>query len=191
MKHYYIPFDLSANINYLYLFSLYDIAEYNEKNNTFDTIHYKSIKQLAEMLNISASTMNKIIKDKEYNNFLSIDKENKKIILNNNFNKTNTENKNKPFILLNDIQVKVLSHYKDNLLCKYFIYIKYFCGYSKSKQQDFTAKQFLQFCGYSIKSNDNITRISNYNNILTRNKLIKIQHYTDDLGHLRNIYTVK
>ena len=86
------------------------------------------------MLNISASTMNRLIKIKDYNKFFSIDKDNKTITLNNNFNKTNEENKNIPFVLLNEKQVKLLYHYKSNLLCKYFIYIKYFCGYSKSKQ---------------------------------------------------------
>lgn len=30
IKKYYIPFNIKANINYLYLFSLYDIAAYNE-----------------------------------------------------------------------------------------------------------------------------------------------------------------
>lgn len=86
-------------------------------------------------------------------------------------------------------EVRVLRKYNDNLLYKYFIYIKYYCGYS-SKPQDFTAKQFLSACGYSTKSNSYISKISEFNTYLKDNGLINIKKYTDKQGFKRNIYSL-
>jgi hypothetical protein len=44
MNNYFIPFDMSKNINYNYLISLYDMAQYNTKSKRYDTINYTSIK---------------------------------------------------------------------------------------------------------------------------------------------------
>lgn len=187
MKHFYIPFDLSADINYNYLISLYDIAEYNIADNCYNTIHYNTKKSLAEFINVSNKTLTKILSDKEYNSFLIHNNTDKVIILNNNFNKS--QGKNKPFVMLKNYEVNILKQYGDNMFYKYYIYMKYFCGINNNKQ-DFTAKQFLEYCGYSSNSNNYISRIAEYNKILTDNNLIKINKYRDELGHIRNIYSI-
>ena len=130
MKKFYIPFDLSANVNYNYIISLYCIAEFDTDTKRYNTIKYKSLKQLAEMLNISYKTLNNILNNDDYNIFFNIDKYNKTIYLNNDFinNKTFI-----PFVVLYDNEINILLKQNDNLLFKYFIYIKYFCGYAKQK----------------------------------------------------------
>ena len=189
MKKYYLPFDLSLNVNYNYIISLYSIAVFDTNTKRFNSIQYKSMKQLAEMLNISDKTLKKILTDDNYKHFFTVDKTNKTIYINNDFVNNNF---NIPFVVLYDNEINILLKQNDNLLFKYFIYIKYFCGYSKQKnmQQDFTTKQFLEYCGYSTNSGDYISRISGYNTFLSEKKLIKIKKYTDDLGHKRNIYTI-
>ena len=185
MKHYYIPFDLTLNINYLYLIGLYDIAEYNIQDSCFNTIKYNSLKEIAEYLNISYNTLNNLLNNADYRLFFSIDKKQKTITLNNNFN--NKKGNKQPFVMLNEKEVETIRRYKDNLLFKYYLYIKYFCGYSKRKQ-DFTAKQFLDYCGYSSKSNNYLNKIASFNAILCESGLIKIRKYRDELGHTRNEY---
>ena len=189
MNNYFIPFDMSKNINYNYLISLYDIAQYNTKSQRYDTINYTSIKALAETLNISHKTLNNILDNAEYNLFISVDKQNKIITINNGINK-DINNKIIPFVILTNQEIQLLKKYADNLFYKYFIYMKYFCGYSKNKQQDFTALQFLKYCGYSTNSKNYISKLSQYNTLLLDNKIISIKKYRDELGHKRNIYSI-
>lgn len=42
-KKYYFPYNPIAKVNYLYLFALSDIAEYNQTTRLYDTISYTSI----------------------------------------------------------------------------------------------------------------------------------------------------
>ena len=187
MKRYYLPFEPSADVNYLQLFELMEKAEYNTERKAFDTIPYASIPKLAEQLTFSASTLNRILSNKAYTPFLSIDKENKVITLNNSFSNSSNREK-KPFIVLTQEEVQLLKQYNDNLLCKYLIYTKYYCGYSKNKVQDFTASQFLVACGYASNSNSNKDKISSYNTILSKSGFLQIESYRDNLGHKRNRY---
>lgn len=189
MNNYFIPFDMSKNINYNYLISLYDMAQYNTKSKRYDTINYTSIKALAETLNISHKTLNNILDNAEYNIFITVDKQNKIITINNGINK-DINNKIIPFVILTNQEIQLLKKYADNLFYKYFIYMKYFCGYSKNKQQDFTALQFLKYCGYSTNSKNYISKLSQYNTLLLDNKIISIKKYRDELGHQRNIYSI-
>lgn len=188
MKIYYLNFIPKADINYLHLFSLYDLADYNTASKAYDTITYTSISKLAELLPFSYSTLNRILSNDEYKDFLSINKKDKKIILNCSVIK---ESNNNCFVRLNDIEVNFLYKQNDNLLCKYYIYLKYYCSLSQKfgKKQDFTAKQFLSTIGYSIKSQSQLDKISNYNNMLKDEGFISITSYKDNLGHTRNIYT--
>ena len=43
IRYYYLPFIPLADVNYIYILSLYRIAEYNNKTNLFDTIKYTYI----------------------------------------------------------------------------------------------------------------------------------------------------
>lgn len=183
---YFIRFDTSADINYIYLFSFYSIASYNKATARYDTILYSSISQLSKSLNISTATLNRVLNNTEYSNYFSIDKQSKIIRLKNNFQK----GVNIPFVCLSSAEVSYLLSMKDNLLCKYYIYIKYYCGYNSNKQ-DFTAKQFLTAYGYSTSNNDYITKVSSYNGLLLERGFIDIERYTDQHGHSRNIYRLK
>ena len=185
MKHYYLPFLPMAKIDYLHLLALYDLAEYQTDTGAFDTIRYTSSAALAEQVKLSSSTISRILKSEKYADFLIVDREHKVITLNNNFRKS----VNQPFVMLTAAEVKLIREIEDNLFAKYLIYLKYYCGFTKDKKNDFTAKQFLAACGYSTSSNDYVSKVSEYNGILLANGIIRIEKYTDELGQTRNRYT--
>lgn len=189
MKIYYLNFKPDADVNYLHLFSLYDLADYNPITQAYDTITYTSISKLADLLPYSAATLNRLLSNKEYQHFLSIDKDNKAIIINCSVIKGSNNN---CFVRLTKNEVDYLKKENDNLLCKYYIYMKYYCSLAIKAgiKQDFTAKQFLSAIGYSTHSNSQIDKISSYNNKLKENGFISITTYRDELGHSRNIYKI-
>ena len=187
MKIYYLNFKPDADVNYLHLFSLYDLADYNPATKAYDTITYTSIPKLAALLPYSAATLNRLLANDEYKDFLSVDKNNKVITLNSSVIKGSSNN---CFVRLTDKEIAYLRQEQDNLLCKYYIYLKYYCSLANKvgTKQDFTAKQFLSAIGYSTKSQSQIDKISTYNNKLKKQGLILITPYKDELGHTRNIY---
>ncbi len=184
-KYYYLPFRPSANIDYLYLLAFYDLAEYNEESKVFDTIRYTSVRSLAESLSISTSTVNRLLSNTAYNEFIRVDKQNKTIYILNKF----VKGEKAQIVKLNADEVKLIREYNDNLFAKYIIYLKYYCGYTKDNKTDFTAQQFLSACGYSVNSNNTISKLSEYNRVLVSRGIIKIQKYRDELGHTRNSYS--
>lgn len=184
-KYYYLRFRPTANIDYLYLLAFYDLAEYNEESKVFNKIHYSSVRVLAESLNISTATVNRILSNPEYNEFMCIDKSNKTITLCNTFIRGQSEQ----FIRLTADEVSLIREVNTNLFAKYLIYLKYYCGYSRDNKTDFTAQQFLSACGYSVKSNATLDTISRYNGLLVDRGIIKIEKYRDDKGHTRNRYS--
>lgn len=183
INKYYVPFVPNADINYFYLFSLYEIAEYQSATNSFSLIAYTSQRELADNIGVSTATIGRIIKSKEYKSFLTIDTKTKTIILNNSFKGI----KKQPYVILTAEEVTFLRSLNDNLLTKYLIYLKYYCGFTGNKT-DFTAKQFLIACGYSANSNEMISKISRYNAILKENGFIDIKNYRDNRGFIRNMY---
>lgn len=184
MNKYYLRFDLSADINYLHLFLFYDIAEYSIEDKAYNRIKYRSIAELSNRLGLSNSTVSRILNNDEYKKFMIINKGSKEITLLNTFK----EKKEVAFVCLNKNIVNLLKYYNDNLFCKYVIYIKYYCGYSKTNNTDFTAKQFLSAFGYCATSNSYLNKLNRYNAILVENNIIKITKYRDELGHTRNKY---
>ena len=184
-KYYYLRFRPTANIDYLYLLAFYDLAEYNEESKVFDTIRYPSVRVLAERLNVSPATVKRIFDNPAYAEFIGIDKTAKTITLFNSFAKGQKEQ----FVRLTAEEVSLIREVGTNLFAKYLIYLKYYCGYTKDNQTDFTAKQFLIACGYSVNSNDTLNTISKYNGLLLDRGIIKIQKKRDELGHERNIYS--
>ena len=187
MKIYYLNFKPDADVNYLHLFSLYDLADYNPATKAYDTINYTSIPKLAALLPYSAQTLDRLLKNDEYKKFLSIDKTNKVITL---YSSVISGSNNNCFVRLTEKEVSYLRKEQDNLLCKYYIYLKYYCSLAKKVgiKQDFTAKQFLSAIGYSVNSHSQIDKISSYNSKLKEQGLITITTYRDELGHSRNIY---
>lgn len=184
-KYYYLRFRPTTRIDYLYLLAFYDLAEYNTVSKVFDTIHYSSVRLLAESLNVSSPTVNRILDNPAYNDFMKVDKQSKTITLCNSFSKGVSEQ----FVRLTADEVSLIREVNTNLFAKYLIYLKYYCGYTRDKQTDFTAQQFLSTCGYSTKSNSTLDQISTYNRLLVDRGIITIQRFRDELGHTRNRYT--
>ncbi len=79
MRNYFIRYYPTADINYLYLFMLYGIAEYNVSRKCYDTISYSSIKQLSNRITdvykdkaFSYSTLRRILQDTNYANYITV-----------------------------------------------------------------------------------------------------------------------
>ena len=126
MKKYYIPFVVSAEVNYLYLFDFYNLAEFNPDTGNFDKIQYNSIKELPGRLGFSSSTLNRILTNEHYTDFLKLNKQSKTLFIQNDFK----NGLKRPFVVLTDKEVAELKKLGDNLLIRYFLYIKFYCGYS-------------------------------------------------------------
>ena len=188
MKKYYLPYNEREEANYIYVLMFYSLATYNNNSKRYDTITYTSIENLRMQLNavsktnISDSTLRRKLKDKRYNNFLEIDTKSKTIKVLNDIREC------KKFVMLSDKEAQILMDQGDDLLATYYLYLKYYCGYSKSKTIDTTAKQFLAACGYSTSSNSYISKISEYNSFLTQQGLITITKFKDNNGYERNCY---
>ena len=185
LKKYYLRFLPTANIDYVFLLTLYDLADYNTDTKTYSIITYKSLAELARLCSVSDKTLRRHLADTEYSPFLQWDKQNKRVILLNDFSKTRYKT---PFLTVSPEEVRLLLTQKDNLLCKYLIYLKYFCGYSASKCIDTTCKQFLSAIGYSSNSSYP-SKISGYNALLEREGIIRITKKHDERGFLRNVYS--
>ena len=185
MKHYYIPFIPKAEIDYLHLFELMEQAEYTPSTKAYDTISYKSIAKLAEKLSYSSSTLDRILSGDKYSGYLSADKKKKIIKLNTAFNRGNIT---QPFVCLTDTEISFLRKHRDNKLCNYLVYMKYYCGACGNKGQNFTAEQFLTACGYSINANSNFDDLGRYNKLLEEAGLVSITRYRDEDMHRRNTY---
>ena len=185
LKKYYLRFLPTANIDYVFLLTLYDLADYNTDTKTYSIITYKSLPELARLCSVSDKTLRRHLADTEYSPFLQWDKQNKRVILLNDFSKTRYKT---PFLTVSPEEVRLLLTQKDNLLCKYLIYLKYFCGYSASKCIDTTCKQFLSAIGYSSNSSYP-SKISGYNALLEREGIIRITKKHDERGFLRNVYS--
>lgn len=181
---YYLPFLPAADVDYLFLLSLWDIAEYNEEKQTFDTVRYNSLKELAERLSMTAPTLSRKLSDTRYNAFFAVDKQSKSITLKNDTKEI------APFVMLTARQVWLMREVGNNFFCRYLIYTVYYCRYSESKGliQDFTAKQFLSACGYCITSNKHLQNVSKCNKLLLDNKIISITKVRDNTGRTRNRY---
>lgn len=190
MKQYYIPYEANIDVNYIYVLLFYSIAEYNAKSKRFDVVKYTTQRDLTEKLNsklkdygrtISAATVSRILNDERYSKFFQRD-DNKQITIQNDIKGCSS------FVVLNEKEVDLILRENDILLAKYLLYLKYYCGYSKSKSIDTTTKQFLAAVGYSERSGKYISKVSELNKILSDSGFITIKKVRDTDGHERNIY---
>ena len=87
MKQYYIPYDETKDINYIYVLAFYKAATYNKLTKRYDTISYRSLSNLSEQIKsvsnkkISVSTLGRILKDSKYSMILSVPEDRKAIII--------------------------------------------------------------------------------------------------------------
>ena len=120
--------------------------------------------------------------------YFNYDNVNKVITLKNNFTKRQTGGKAK-FIILTDREIDFLLIHKSELLTRYYLYIKYYCGFSGKNETDFTANQFLEASKYSTKAGNYKTLLSSYNSLLVNEKLITISKFRFN-GQERNKYSI-
>ena len=192
MKQYYINYDETANINYCFLFALYCIAEPNKIDRLNNVITYNSQKDLADKIkdkcnyNISSSTISRILKSKDYELYFSKSEKENKIILNTCFKKGKAAS-NK-FVILTEAEIYFLLEQDNKQLNKYYLYLKYYCGFSKSKRIDTTANQILTAIGYSANCGNNKDNLCKYNSLLLDKGFISIEKARDSKGYCRNVY---
>lgn len=195
-RNYFIMYEPKAQVNYLYIFMLYGIAQYSVERRKHDYIYYSSMKDLSNKIAnkygdraLSYSTLARLVEDDRYKDYIS--KEANFILLNNDFQKYGKLD-GKPFIIVSNKEADKLIEIGDKQLASYYCYIKYYCGLSQKigQKQNFTAKQYLSAVGLSINNHNNLSNVSRYNKILQEKGLIKIEKYRDDQGNERNKYSV-
>lgn len=192
MRAYYLHYDEKAKVNYCFLFALFCLAERDKKERIYNTITYNNQKELCERIksvcnyNISVSTINRILKDSQYLPYFTKSKEENKITMNINFKKgTAASNK---FVVLTEKEIMFLLEQDNKQLNKYYLYLKYYCGFSKSKSIDTTANQILSALGYSNNCGNNKDNLCKYNALLLEKGFIHIEKTKDNKGYCRNIY---
>lgn len=196
MRLYFIKYQDKADINYLYLFMLYGLAENDRflKRNSF--ISFTSLKDLSNRIDdkygkytFSYSTLRRILKNPDYSFYFTV--HNNFIELHNYVIDTET-NRVIPFITISSADADYLIKKEDALLANYFCYLKFYCGLAESRhlKQDFTIKQYLSTTGLSTHNNTYISKIASYNQLLVKDGYLNITKYRDSLGHWRNIYSM-
>lgn len=196
MKQYYLPyFPGLKKYNYLPVLCFWISGEYNKESKLFDKITFQSLDDLAGKVEaaagekvLSKSTLSRVLNNEEYQRYFTYDKERKEIILKNNFRSKPGGNGNQSFVVLSAAEISFLVRSQDSLLIQYFLYLKYYCGISKSKTTDSTAKQFLAACGYCETSNNYLAKIAGYNQSLSAIGFLEIKKSRDTNGRERNEY---
>ena len=172
------------NINFKFILSVYKIIKAN--NLKEQKLFFNSYKQLSFLLKIhvdyeiSVPTIQRILNNELYYNYFIYDRTN-------HFLAIPTCHKN--FVILCDKEIDFLLRHQDNLLIKYFLYLKYYYGYFGKKPIDDTANQILSALGYSTKSGQTKGRLCEYNKMLQNQGLIFIKKIYDEQGHIRNFYS--
>ena len=196
MRNYFISYNPSDKINYIYLFMLYGIAEYDKTKRRYERITFSSKKELAATIKsiygdcaFSYATLNRILNNPIYRKYFTIDTNS--LILNNNYTNS-TKAELSPFIVVNSEVANFLIRQGDKLLASYYCYLKYYCGLASKagSKQDSTAKQFLLSVGLSADNHNTLTKISSYHTLRTKEGLLTIKKYRDQNGHERNVYSI-
>ena len=140
-KMYFINYKEKNNANLTFIFALFFIAERNPKEKLKNIIKFKSLNQLLNKFkeslnyNISISTLNRYLKNENNYIFFEYKPKEKIIYLKNDFR----NKKNVTFVTLTRKEILFLIAQNDDFLNNYYLYLKYYCNYSKSKTNDFTS----------------------------------------------------
>lgn len=138
---YFINYKEKNNANLTFIFALFFIAERNPKEKLKNIIKFKSLNQLLNKFkeslnyNISASTLNRYLKNENNYIYFEYKPKEKIIYLKNDFR----NKKNVTFVTLTRKEILFLIAQNDDFLNNYYLYLKYYCNYSKSKTNDFTS----------------------------------------------------
>ena len=196
MKQYFIPyFPGVKKFNYLPVLCFWLAADYNKDTRLYDKVLFQSLDDLAGKIEAAAgekilakSTLSRVLNNQEYNNYFTYDRGRKEIILKNNFRSKPGAKENQCFVVVSAPEISYLVRSQDSLLIQYFLYLRYYCGLSKSKTTDTTAKQFLSACGYCETSTNYLSKIAGYNRTLSAIGFISIKKSRDTNGRERNEY---
>lgn len=196
MRQYYIPYYPGVKkYNYLPVLCFWLIADYNKESKLYDKVQFANLEELAGRIEakagkkiLSKSSLSRVLNDEAYKNYFSYDKERKEIILKNNFRSQPGAKENQSFVVLSAFEISFLVESQDCLLIQYFLYLRYYCGISKSKTTDSTARQFLSACGYCENSNNYLAKVAGYNKTLSATGLLSIKKTRDSNGRERNEY---
>lgn len=202
MRTYYLQYDEEASINYLYLFLLHKIAEVDKTTRLYNTVIYNNLEELTNRLNeeyntintenkkpvISKSTLSRVLNSDKCGKYFTYDKATKVITLQNNFTKRHTNGTAK-FITLTDKEINFLLIQNNDLLTKYYLFIKYYCGFSGRNETDFTAEQFLEASNYSTKAGNYKSFLCAFNSLLVKEGFISISKFRYN-GRERNKYSL-
>lgn len=196
MKQYYIPYFPGAKKhNLLQILYLYEVAAYDKETRLYNKIIFQSLDELTRRINeaagesvLSKATLSRLLNNEEYKGYFTYNKEQKEIVLNNNFRSKPGAKENQCFVVVSAPEISYLVRSQDSLLIQYFLYLRYYCGLSKSKTTDTTAKQFLSACGYCETSNNYLSKIAGYNRTLSAIGFISIKKSRDTNGRERNEY---
>ena len=198
MKQYYIPYFPGAKKhNLLQILYLYEVAAYDKETRLYNKIIFQSLDELTRRINeaagesvLSKATLSRLLNNEEYKGYFTYNKEQKEIVLNNNFRSKPGAKEKQSFIVLPGIAFETLVKSKDNLLIQYYFFLRYSCGLSRSGRTDSTAKQFLAACGYATTSGNYLSRIAGYNSFLSATGLLTIKKTRDENGRERNEYSM-
>lgn len=191
IQHYYLSYNEELeklSINYRYVLRLYQIASYDKARNRYCIIKFDSKASLLRRFNeglkkqISITTLYNFLEDKRYNKLFEYHPEEKTIEI------LNDIKKKKSFVVLTAAEASLIIENDNKLFAKYLLYLKYYCGKSKSKKIDTTAGQVLEACGYCKNSMSYKNKLTEFNAILCDNGLLSIEHYIDEGGRYRNVY---
>lgn len=191
---FYIPFEVNTKIDYTFLFCLYKIAGKNQKQRLKNIIQYQSMKELAETIqsycgfSVSQSTISRLLNKTEYHYCFDLDKKNKTITLKNDFRRQ--QGNQQTFVVLTEKEINFLINKNDELLTRYYLYLKFYCGASGINQTNATIEQILSAVGYNHKSGTNKGKCSQYNSLLVNEEFIKITKLRLN-GKERNLYSIQ
>ena len=145
---------------------LYGLAEYDNETNSKSKIEFTTRKQLTDKINtkynikLSVSTIERLIKKYDsYKLYYNINFSKNQIMLLNSFQKK----KQVRFIALSNQEFNILIAQNNDLLCKYYLYLRFNCGKSSSKTIDHSAELILARMGYSTKSNKTKSLLYHFN----------------------------
>lgn len=202
MRTYFLQYEEDTSINYLYLFLLHKVAVLDKATRLYNTVRYNNLEELTIRLNneyntvnkenkkpvVSKSTLSRVLNSDKCGNYFTYNKTDKVITLQNNFSNKRTNGKAK-FITLTDREIDFLLTKNNELLIRYYLFIKYYCGFSGKNETDFTANQFLEASNYSTKAGNYKTLLSSFNSLLVAEKLITISKFRFN-GQERNKYRI-
>lgn len=180
-QKFYIPFKSLKEVEFNFFFKLSLLSSFDGENRTYNSIKFKSIKELGERVGVPQSTLKRYLNSLEKEGFIT--KEKKEIIINNNVKEM------LKFIVLERETVNSLLKEDNEKLTKLYIIHKYYIGCFKGSHSK-TKDSIVEEMGLSSKSKRELDNITNLNKRLVELGLISMEHYRNENGNIQIKYTL-